>query len=118
MDTVRICLILMFINLFFEGVRWVFSGLLIAAGDTYFLMITGSVSVWIGLLAPIWLIVLPYHLSVEYAWLIASIYSLVLFIVYAIRFKQGAWKRIDLILDAQKESEIGIELINSESPKN
>jgi multidrug resistance protein, MATE family len=118
METVRICLILTFINLFFEGTRWVFSGLLIAAGDTLFLLITGSVSVWVGLLIPIWLLVLRYHLAVEFAWLIASIYSMILFVIYAFRFKQGAWKKIDLISDAQRDKEIGTELINSESPKN
>ena len=102
METVRICLIFTFINLFFEGARWVFSGLLIAAGDTLFLLITGSVSVWIGLLAPVWAIVLCNHLPVEYAWLIAAIFSLVLFVVYVYRFRQGAWKKIDLISNAQK----------------
>jgi multidrug resistance protein, MATE family len=117
-ETVRICLVLTFINLFFEGARWVFSGLLIAAGDTFFLMITGSLSVWVGLLLPIWAIVLRYQLPVEDAWLTASIYSLILFIVYAIRFKQGAWKKIDLISDDQKEREKGAELVSFGSPKN
>jgi len=118
MGTVRICLILTFINLFFEGIRWVYSGLLIAAGDTFFLLLTGSLSVWIGLLVPVWAIVLRNHLPVEYAWLIACIYSFVLFVIYAIRFKQGSWKTIDLISDAQSDNERGKELINFESPKN
>ena len=117
-NTVRICLILTFINLFFEGARWVFSGLLIAAGDTFFLLITGSISVWIGLLLPVWAFVLRNHLAVEYAWLIASIYSLVLFIIYVHRFRQGAWKKFDLISDVYKEREIGTESINSDGPKN
>jgi len=99
MDTIRICMILTFLNLFFEGVRWVFSGLLIAAGDTFFLLITGAVSVWIGLLIPIWQIVLRYRLNVEYAWIIALIYSITMFALYATRFKQGAWKKIDLLAE-------------------
>lgn len=117
LESMRTCLILTFICLFFEGTRFVFSGLLIAAGDTFFLLITGSLSVWIGLLVPIWAIVLRNHLAVEYAWLIASIYNLILVLIYAFRFRQGAWKKIDL-LTIQRDREIGTELINSESPKN
>lgn len=103
MDTLRICLILTFMNLLFEGIRWVFGGLLIAAGDTLFLLISGSFSVWIGMLLPIYLIVVRNNLAVEYAWLIACIYSLILAGVYALRYKQGAWKKIDLISDPEKE---------------
>jgi MATE family multidrug resistance protein len=110
MDTLRVCLILAFMNLLFEGIRWVFGGLLIAAGDTLFLLISGSVSVWVGMLLPIYLIVVRNNLAVEYAWLIACMYSLVLASVYALRYKQGAWKKIDLISDPQKTRDLSIDL--------
>lgn len=113
MPTIHFCLILAMIYLFFEGVRWLFSGLLTAAGDTLFLMIAGSLSVWVGLLLPVYLIVVRLALPVEYAWLIACLYSFVLFLLYAVRFRRGAWKKIDLV---QSASEMGIESVNSESP--
>lgn len=116
-ELMRLCLLLSFAYLFFEGTRWVFSGLLVAAGDTVFLMIAGSLSVWIGLLLPIYAIVVRYQLSPEWPWVIACGYSLTLCTIYAIRFKQGAWKKIDLI-SYPGISETGIELVSAESPKN
>ena len=97
LSSLYVCLVLSFLYMFFEGIRWLFSGLLIAAGDTFFLMIAGSISVWIGLLLPIYAIVVRHQLPVEAAWLIACIYSAIFFTMYVVRFQRGAWKKIDLI---------------------
>ena len=113
MGVLQLCLVFSFVYICFEGIRWVFSGLLVAAGDTLFLLIAGSLSVWLGLLLPVYLIVVQNNLSVEYAWLISLVYSLALATVYALRFKQGSWKKIDLLL-----REIGTESVSSASPKN
>jgi MATE family multidrug resistance protein len=94
-------LVFAYAYLFFEGVRWVLSGLLVAAGDTLFLLIAGSLSVWVLLLAPIYLIVVRHRLPVEYAWGITIVYSMLLFSIYWIRFKRGAWKKIDLVSPAE-----------------
>ena len=104
-ETLKVCLIFSFLYLFFEGIRWLLSGLLVAAGDTVFLFVAGSLSVWILLLAPIYLIVVQKGLSVEYAWGLAALYSALLFGLYQIRFQWGRWKTIDLIQsDSSKES--------------
>ncbi len=95
--SLKICMILSFVYLFFDGLRWVLSGLLIAAGDTFFLLLIGSFSVWAFLLLPVYLIVVQHHLSVEYAWGLTVVYAALFFVVYLIRFKSGAWQRIDLI---------------------
>lgn len=97
METLQLCMVYAFIYLFFEGVRWIFAGLLSAAGDTMFLLIAGSLTVWIALLLPVYLVVVRHALSVEYAWVLAFVYSLLACAVYAMRFKQGAWKKIDLV---------------------
>ena len=100
----RVCLVFAFLYLFFEGIRWLLSGLLIAAGDTMFLLIAGSLSVWFFLLGPVYLIVVRQNLSVEYAWAMAAIYSALLLSLYWFRFKWGAWQKIDLIVDENKEA--------------
>ncbi len=97
MESLRLCMAFAFIYIFFEGIRWIFSGLLSAAGDTLFLLIAGSSTVWIALLLPVYVIVVRNVLSVEYAWAMAFIYSLIACLVYGLRLKQGAWKKIDLV---------------------
>lgn len=95
--SIEICMIFAFIYIFFDGLRWLFSGLLIAAGDTTFLLIAGSLSVWVFLLAPVYLIVVRQNLPVEYAWGLAVIYAALFFGVYSVRFKQGGWQKISLV---------------------
>lgn len=97
MSALRTCLVFTFIYIFFEGIRWIFSGLLSAAGDTLFLLIAGSLTVWIALLLPVYVIVVKQALSVEYAWVLAFLYSIIASTVYGLRLKQGSWKNIDLV---------------------
>ena len=101
-------MLLSFAYLFFDGLRWVLSALLTAAGDTLFLLILGSLSVWAFLLLPIYTIVVQNRLDVEYAWGLTVLYAILFFIVYWIRFKRGAWQSVDLIgksnLQATEES--------------
>lgn len=103
-ESLKICMIFAFIYLFFDGLRWVFSGLLVAAGDTFFLLIAGSLSVWVFLLAPVYFIVVQQSLTIEYAWGLTVIYATLFFLIYWIRFKQGSWQTIDLITLEQVHS--------------
>ncbi|MBM3183755.1 MAG: hypothetical protein FJZ64_00415, partial [Chlamydiae bacterium] len=96
-ESLKVCLILSFFYLLFDGPRWVLSGLLSAAGDTIFLLLAGCLAIWIFLLLPLYLIVVQYNLPVEYAWGLTVSYALLFFFVYWIRFRQGAWKKIDLV---------------------
>ncbi len=95
--SLKICMVFAFTYVFFEGLRWLFSGLLIAAGDTLFLLLAGSLSVWAFLLAPIYWFVVKQHLSVEYAWGLTVIYAAIFFAVYWLRFRGGSWQKIDLV---------------------
>lgn len=95
--SLKTCMIFAFIYVLFDGLRWLFSGLLIAAGDTLFLLIAGSISVWLFLLAPLYLIVVKQNLPVEYAWGLTVLYAALFFMIYWLRFKQGAWQKINLV---------------------
>ncbi len=56
-DALMNCLYATLIYMFLEGVRWLLSGILTAAGDTTFLLIAGSFSIWILLVAPVYIFV-------------------------------------------------------------
>ncbi len=103
--SLKICMIYAFIYIFFDGLRWVFSGLLIAAGDTFFLLIAGSLSVWVFLLAPVYFIVVRQNLPIENAWGLTVLYAALFFLVYWVRFARGAWQKIDLITQPEGNKE-------------
>ncbi|MBU6446453.1 MAG: MATE family efflux transporter, partial [Verrucomicrobia bacterium] len=117
-SSARICMVLAFAYIFFEGLRWLFSGLLIAAGDTLFLLLAGALSVWVFLLAPIYWIVVKQNMAVEYAWGLTVIYAATFFAVYWLRFKSGSWQKIDLIAQEEERSKEGklIEADHSKGP--
>jgi MATE family multidrug resistance protein len=96
-QSLKACMICAFVYMFFEGFRWILSGILVAAGDTLFLLVGGSLSVWIFLLLPVYFIVVRQNLPVEAAWLLTAVYSALLLSFYWIRFKRGAWRDLELI---------------------
>ncbi|HEV7735775.1 MAG TPA: hypothetical protein VGO47_00140, partial [Chlamydiales bacterium] len=61
-------------------------------GDTWFLLIAGSFSVWIFLLLPIYFFVVKMNLPVEFAWLVTVVYSAIAVTIYWMRFKRGDWQ--------------------------
>ncbi len=96
-ETLLLSLYATYFYILFEGIRWVISGILTAAGDVYFLLIAGSLSVWLLLLAPVYLIVVKQNLGVEIAWSIMALYSIISCFFYWIRLKRGKWKQNDLV---------------------
>lgn len=104
LSALKTCTLCAFVYMFFEGFRWLLSGILVAAGDTFFLLIAGAFSVWIFLLLPIYLLVVRLNLSVEYAWGLAVLYSALLLSAYWLRFKRGGWQKIDWIEEDLEDS--------------
>lgn len=96
-------LLLITIYLTFENLRWLLSGLLTAAGDTFFLMIAGTSSVWLFLLAPTYYFIVLGERSIIDAFYIWSAYSCLLSLIYYLRFKSGNWKEKHLIEESEPE---------------
>lgn len=94
---IRLSCALIICQLFFEGVRTLFAGVLTAAGDTRFLMIGGSLSVWILLVAPVYLTITMMKGPVEMGALCCLFYSSIASVLYFFRFKKGNWQEISLI---------------------
>ncbi len=83
--------------LFFDALYMVFSGALRGAGDTRFMMVA------IGVVSPFCL-VLPVYIGVEYlqisvgrAWLWVLCFVTTLFVLSALRFHRGLWKKMLVI---------------------
>lgn len=94
---IRKGLLLIGIYLTFENFRWLMSGLLTAAGDTFFLMLAGSSSVWIFLIAPTYFLIVQGNRSITEAFFIWIAYAFLLALVYFLRFSTGKWKEKHLI---------------------
>jgi MATE family multidrug resistance protein len=94
---VKQALFLIGVYLIFENIRWLLSGLLTAAGDTFFLMLAGSTSVWAFLLAPTYFFICKQQRSILEAFAVWIAYSALLALIYFIRFKQGKWKQKQII---------------------
>ena len=96
---------LVFVGLYLivENVRWLYSGLLTAAGDTLFLMITGTLCVWLFLLVPCYFLVVWGKQSVMLAFVVWVVYSIIASLANYLRFRSGAWKS-KTVIDAPKVS--------------
>jgi MATE family multidrug resistance protein len=89
---VFICLIISFVYLFCGGIRLLIMGILSATGDARFLLIAGTASIWIFLLAPTYFVVVLGHASVIVAQSLLLIYGMIGCSIYYLRFRQGKWK--------------------------
>lgn len=97
LPVLQACLMYLMAFLFFEGLRWIYGGVLAAAGDTMFLLIAGTFSIWAFLVVPAYFIVVRHSLSVEIAWMLAAVASGLAFVGYWVRYHRGSWRQIDLI---------------------
>jgi putative efflux protein, MATE family len=101
-DTLKICLIMTAIYVFFEGVRMQFAGVLTAAGDTFFLLVAGALSVWAMMLLPIYIVIVVYGAPVEYAMFICMVYSAIACLIYYRRILGGKWRSLSISADLRK----------------
>lgn len=90
-------LFLMLIYLLFDGIRFLLGGILTAAGDTMFIFIAGTTSIWLFLILPVWIAVFHFNATIVTASLISSIYALIATLIYYYRFQAGKWREESLI---------------------
>lgn len=90
-------LLLLMVFMFFEGLRMLLAGILTAAGDTLFLLVAGSTSVWLFLVLPVYWAVFHANAGVVTAISFWTIYSALATLIYGLRYYQGSWKAISII---------------------
>jgi MATE family multidrug resistance protein len=108
---VRACLSFIFFYIIIENLRWVLNGLLTAAGDTLFLLLAGSFSLWIFCLIPIYFLVYLPKASIVYAYVIQLVYAILSLGINYIRFAKGAWKEKKIVEEIKPIENIELQSI-------
>ena len=101
---VRTGLIFICFYIFFENLRWTINGMLTAAGDTLFLLISGTLAVWGLMIIPTYFFIVLPKAHIYYAFGIWVLYSGLACLIAFLRLILGAWKKKDLI-DLKKTAE-------------
>lgn len=91
------CMIIMILYLFGEGLRALLWGVLTAAGDTIFLFISGTLSIWVLLVIPVHFLIVEGGGSNEMASFVCLFYSIGACLVYYWRYVSGKWRSIALL---------------------
>ncbi len=99
--TIKLGLLLSCVYLFFGGIRCIAMGVLSAAGDSKFLSVIGTVSVWFLLLLPSYFFILKGHNSVTAAQSILALYGIVGSVMYYLRYKLGSWSKNSLLIEKE-----------------
>jgi multidrug resistance protein, MATE family len=86
----------------FDAVNFVFSAAIKGAGDTRFVMKMILILSTTVLIIPAYLVVEVFELHLFYAWACMTTYALITAAVFAIRFKQGKWKKM-LVIERSRE---------------
>lgn len=89
-------LLWMIVFMFFEGLRMLLAGILTAAGDTFFLLIAGSTSVWLFLVLPVYWMVFHQGANIVAAIACWTIYSVLATLIYGLRYYQGKWQSMTI----------------------
>lgn len=88
-----------------ENIRWLLSGLLTSAGDTFYLLIAGALSIWVFMLLPTYFFVVKPKAPIETTFYIWIFYCIMAMGLLLFRFWQGKWKEKHLInLDGERET--------------
>lgn len=84
----------LWVSLFFlfDGICWIFIGLLNAAGDTKFVMMVSVLSNWILYVVPSYLILFVLNGTVDQAWMCFALYNMFLSVVYLWRYSTKRWR--------------------------
>lgn len=94
---IQTSLVFIFFIIILENLRWVANGLLTAAGDTLFLLIAGTVSLWVFCIMPTYFLIFLPKASILNAYVIQIVYGVLATALVYGRFVQGKWKTKKII---------------------
>lgn len=83
----------------FDGIVWLFVGMLTAASDTRFIMSIGTFVPWVLFLLPVYLYTKFFNATPLDVWLIGAIYPALHLCIYLFRYRSGVWKKDHLEKD-------------------
>lgn len=97
LKTVRVLLVMLAAWGVADATALILAGALKGAGDTHFVMYFQSAAAWGFLVAGQLLIVLALHWGIYASWAWTLLYVFILGAGFALRFRSGRWKGIDLL---------------------
>ena len=97
LKTVRILLVMLALWGVADASALILAGALKGAGDTHFVMYFQSAVAWGFLVLGQFLIVLVFKLNIYVSWMWTLLYVIILGVGFALRFRSGRWKSIDLL---------------------
>ncbi|MGE3954114.1 MAG: MATE family efflux transporter [Parachlamydiales bacterium] len=83
--------------LFLEGIRWLISGILTAAGDALFLLSAGAAGVAFALLLPTYWLIVHLNYGAVCAFAITSGFAAFVGLANGLRLWSGRWQKINLV---------------------
>lgn len=89
--------------LFFDALYMVFSGALRGAGDTRFMMLAIGIVSPFCLILPVYIGIEFFQISITTAWLWVLLFITVLFLLSALRYRHGIWKKM-LVIEEESQS--------------
>lgn len=81
----------------FHTLLWAFAGVLIAAGDTKFVMYMSGVNGWLLAVLPLYIFFFYLEGSAQGGWRLTSIYAFLGMTFFYLRYNRGGWKSIQII---------------------
>ena len=79
-----------------DGLTWISAGILTAAGDTFFIMITNGACAWLFALIPIYIFVVRFNGSPSLSWALFNCYGLINALCFYWRYRGGFWKTLSI----------------------
>lgn len=95
-STLQVTILLTLIYIYFDGLRYIISGILTAAGDTLFILIANFATVWLFLVIPAYFLVVHVEVGILESITIALSFALATFLVFCGRYIMGRWIRAQL----------------------
>ncbi len=103
--TIKTSLFFLFFIIVIENIRYALNGILTAAGDTLFLLLAGTASLWIFCFIPTYFFIYLPKSSVIYAYAIQVFYASAALLIVYLRFAQGKWKNLSITTSEPEYSE-------------
>lgn len=101
-EYVRLGLIGIWIFFLFDGLTWIFAGVLTAGGDTKFIMITNAIVVWTFAIVPVYIFVVKGGGNPSVTPLLSALYAIINCLVFFIRYRSHKWKSKHVIESAEE----------------
>jgi len=103
---VRSGLLIIGVYLVVENVRWVVGGVLTAAGDTFFLMVAGVLSIWGLMVIPTYFFIYLKQAPIQHAFYIWLFYACVATALVYGRYLMGYWKSKQIMDEKARPDEV------------